>query len=97
MSTNEPDEDSHILSDSSDSAAVSQAPAGINKVTVALLFVAAVVYSAAVGGAMEVLGAFVLKQPLSWTATQVIPHRVYFDVQHCAYCVSPAKLDFVSV
>uniref|UniRef100_A0A3Q0T907 Solute carrier family 46 member 2 n=1 Tax=Amphilophus citrinellus TaxID=61819 RepID=A0A3Q0T907_AMPCI len=40
-------------------------------VNVALLFVAAILYDFAVGGAVEVLGAFVLKAPLSWDATLV--------------------------
>uniref|UniRef100_A0A096LUZ3 Solute carrier family 46 member 2 n=1 Tax=Poecilia formosa TaxID=48698 RepID=A0A096LUZ3_POEFO len=44
---------------------------GINMVNVVLLFAAAFLYDFAVGGAIEVLGSFVLKSPLSWTATQV--------------------------
>ncbi|KAM9338408.1 solute carrier family 46 member 2 [Symphorus nematophorus] len=44
---------------------------GINKVNVVLLFAAAILYGSAVGGAIEILGVFVLKEPLSWTATQV--------------------------
>uniref|UniRef100_A0A3Q1GEW4 Solute carrier family 46 member 2 n=1 Tax=Acanthochromis polyacanthus TaxID=80966 RepID=A0A3Q1GEW4_9TELE len=46
-------------------------PPKINKVNVVLLFVAAFLYDFAVGGAVGILGAFVLKEPLSWTATQV--------------------------
>ncbi|KAM6975408.1 solute carrier family 46 member 2 [Tautogolabrus adspersus] len=41
------------------------------QVNVALLFGAAVLYLSAVGGAIEILGIFVLKEPLNWTATQV--------------------------
>lgn len=48
-----------------------EAPVGVNKTNVALLFVAAVLYTSAVGGAVEILGPFVMKEPLSWTATQV--------------------------
>ncbi|KAK1884327.1 Thymic stromal cotransporter protein [Dissostichus eleginoides] len=48
-----------------------EAPAGRNMVNVALLFVAAMLYFSAVGGGVEILGAFVLKEPLSWSATQV--------------------------
>ncbi|KAF3848877.1 hypothetical protein F7725_015374 [Dissostichus mawsoni] len=43
-----------------------EAPAGRNMVNVALLFVAAML-----GGGVEILGPFVLKEPLSWSATQV--------------------------
>lgn len=42
-----------------------------NITNVALLFAAAVLYSSAVGGAVEILGSFVLKEPLSWNAKQV--------------------------
>ncbi|XP_010769907.1 thymic stromal cotransporter homolog [Notothenia coriiceps] len=48
-----------------------EAPVGRNMVNVALLFVAAMLYVSAVGGAIEILGPFVLKEPLSWSATQV--------------------------
>ncbi|KAK5851821.1 hypothetical protein PBY51_023345 [Eleginops maclovinus] len=48
-----------------------EAPVERNMVNVALLFVAAVLYVSAVGGGVEILGPFVLKEPLSWTATQV--------------------------
>lgn len=80
MSTNEPEEDSHPLSDSSDTAAVSEAPVRTVMVNVVLLFVAAVLYDFAVGGAVSMLGAFVLKEPLSWTATQVILQYVYLCI-----------------
>ncbi|KAK5900657.1 hypothetical protein CgunFtcFv8_025600 [Champsocephalus gunnari] len=48
-----------------------EAPVGRNMVNVALLFVAAMLYVSAVGGGIEILGPFVLKEPLSWSATQV--------------------------
>lgn len=47
------------------------APARINKVNVLLLLLAASFYDAAVSGAVDILNAFVLKEPLSWTAAQV--------------------------
>lgn len=43
----------------------------INKANVVLLFLAAMLYVASVGGAMEVLAVYVIKEPLSWSATQV--------------------------
>uniref|UniRef100_A0A3Q0T3A5 Solute carrier family 46 member 2 n=1 Tax=Amphilophus citrinellus TaxID=61819 RepID=A0A3Q0T3A5_AMPCI len=67
----EPEEKHHLLSHASTNTPVVEAPIGINKVNVALLFVAAILYDFAVGGAVEVLGAFVLKAPLSWDATLV--------------------------
>ncbi|CAN9504847.1 unnamed protein product [Ophioblennius macclurei] len=71
--TSEPEEGNRLLSPASDEAtAAMEVPAvGVNKVNVALLFVAAFLYDFGVGGAVEILGAFVLKEPLSWTATQV--------------------------
>uniref|UniRef100_A0A3Q4BZL8 Uncharacterized protein n=1 Tax=Mola mola TaxID=94237 RepID=A0A3Q4BZL8_MOLML len=48
-----------------------EVPAKINMPNVVLLFVAAILYNSAVGGAVELLGVFVMKEPLSWTATQV--------------------------
>lgn len=50
---------------------VAEVPARINKVNVLLLLLAAVCYNAAVCGAVEILGIFVVKEPLSWTAAQV--------------------------
>lgn len=47
------------------------APARINKVNVLLLLMAACFYDAAVTGAVDILNAFVVKEPLSWTAAQV--------------------------
>uniref|UniRef100_A0A3Q3N4I0 Solute carrier family 46 member 2 n=1 Tax=Labrus bergylta TaxID=56723 RepID=A0A3Q3N4I0_9LABR len=67
--TNEPEENCQSMSPDSINGPV--APFVINKVNVALLFAAAVLYLSAVGGAIEILGIFVLKEPLNWTATQV--------------------------
>ncbi|KAK7895385.1 hypothetical protein WMY93_020710 [Mugilogobius chulae] len=52
-------------------AAPTDTPIQRNIPNIALLFTAAVLYSSAVGGAVNVLGAFVLNKPLSWDATQV--------------------------
>lgn len=71
VSNGEPKEDRHLLLHASTNAPVVEAPVEINRVNVALLFVAAILYDFAVGGAIEVLGAFVLKAPLSWNATLV--------------------------
>lgn len=46
-------------------------PTRVMWVNVVLLFVAAVLYDAAVVGAVELLAVFVIKEPLSWSATQV--------------------------
>ncbi|XP_047425166.1 thymic stromal cotransporter homolog isoform X2 [Mugil cephalus] len=67
----EPDESSHLLSRASSSSLAVEAPAAVNVVNVVLLFAAAILYDFAVGGAAEILTAFVLKAPLSWSATQV--------------------------
>lgn len=71
-------EECHLLSGSSENVpaeaaaeAPAEAPARINWVNVMLLFVAAVLYDAAVVGAVDMLGVFVMKEPLSWSATQV--------------------------
>lgn len=61
----------HLLSHASRNTRLVEGSAGINKLNVVLLFVAAFLYDFAVGGAIEILGSFVLKSPLSWTATQV--------------------------
>lgn len=50
-----------------------EAPARINKANVLLLLLAAMFYETAVGGGVEILGVFVVKAPLSWTAAQVTP------------------------
>ncbi|XP_019937628.1 solute carrier family 46 member 2 [Paralichthys olivaceus] len=65
------DENGHLLSSTSDNAAFAEAPGGINRVNMVLLFATAFLYDFAVGGAVEILGVFVLKEPLSWSATQV--------------------------
>lgn len=63
-------EDCHILSQ--EEADPPKEPlAQRNLVNMALLFIAAVLYSGAVGGAVQMLGVFVVKEPLSWTATEV--------------------------
>lgn len=73
----EPEENRHLLFHTSRNDA-DEVPAGINLLNVALLFAAAVLYDVAVGGAIEILGVFVLKQPLSWSATQVT---------FCSFCM----------
>ncbi|MEQ2279085.1 hypothetical protein AMECASPLE_005868 [Ameca splendens] len=71
QANSEDSEDSyHLLSHASRNTCLIAAP-GINMVNVVLLFVAAFLYDFAVGGAIEILGSFVLKSPLSWTATEV--------------------------
>lgn len=77
VSTREPEEKHHLLSHVSTNTPVVEAPISINRLNVALLFVAAILYDFAVGGAIEVLGAFVLKAPLSWDATLVNSHSLF--------------------
>uniref|UniRef100_A0A8C9X734 Solute carrier family 46 member 2 n=1 Tax=Sander lucioperca TaxID=283035 RepID=A0A8C9X734_SANLU len=48
-----------------------EAPLGKDMVNVVLLFAAAMLYNSAVGGAIDILGSFVVKEPLNWSATQV--------------------------
>lgn len=67
---NKEPEDSCPLTHASSEAPV-EAPAGRDMVNVVLLFAAAMLYVSAVGGAVEILGSFVLREPLSWSATQV--------------------------
>lgn len=71
VSQEEPEENRSLLSPTSHNAPVVEGPARINKLNVALLFTAAFLYDFAVGGAISLLGPFVLKAPLSWTAVQV--------------------------
>lgn len=66
--TDVPEEGRPLLSPTSHDA-----PARINKVNVLLLLLAAMFYDAAVSGAVDILGVFVVKAPLSWTAAQVRP------------------------
>ncbi|XP_055010037.1 thymic stromal cotransporter homolog [Boleophthalmus pectinirostris] len=49
----------------------SEPPIQKNLPNIILLFISAILYSSAVGGAINVLGAFVMKEPLSWDAKQV--------------------------
>ncbi|XP_006795635.1 thymic stromal cotransporter homolog [Neolamprologus brichardi] len=71
VSDGELEENRHLLVRASTNSSVVETPVEINRVNVALLFVAAILYNFAVGGAIEVLGAFVLRAPLSWNATLV--------------------------
>ncbi|TDH01899.1 hypothetical protein EPR50_G00167500 [Perca flavescens] len=66
----EPEDNCHLIPPAS-SEAPAEAPLGKNMVNVVLLFAAAILYNSAVGGAIEILGSFVLKEPLNWSATQV--------------------------
>lgn len=66
----EPEDDCQLLSHSSTDVPA-EGPARKNMVNVVLLFATAVLYGSSVGGAIEILGSFVLKEPLSWNATQV--------------------------
>ncbi|KAI3361974.1 hypothetical protein L3Q82_012323, partial [Scortum barcoo] len=67
----EPEEDCQPFSNPSNDAPVEAPAERINKGNMALLFVAAILYASAVGGGMEILGVFVMKEPLSWNAIQV--------------------------
>lgn len=67
-----------------------EAPARINKANVLLLLLAAMCYDMAVGGAVEILGVFVVKEPLSWTAAQVTPF--WFLTPKCASWFEPLLL-----
>ncbi|XP_078128043.1 solute carrier family 46 member 2 [Sander vitreus] len=66
----EPEDNCHLIPPAY-SEAPAEAPLGKNMVNVVLLFAAAMLYNSAVGGAIEILGSFVLKEPLNWSATQV--------------------------
>lgn len=66
----EEDEGCRLLSPASDDAPI-EAPVRKNTVNMVLLFLAAMLYDSAVCGAIEILSVFVVKSPLSWTATQV--------------------------
>ncbi|XP_037341107.2 solute carrier family 46 member 2 isoform X2 [Pungitius pungitius] len=72
----EPEDTTCLLPDTSDEApppppSPEAAAAERNRVNVVLLVVTALLYGAAVGGAVEILEVFVLKEPLSWSATEV--------------------------
>ncbi|XP_054613577.1 thymic stromal cotransporter homolog [Dunckerocampus dactyliophorus] len=64
------DESSQLLPHSSASVP-EQTSSTKDKVNVVLLFAAAVLYTSSVGGAVEILGIFVIKEPLHWNAAQV--------------------------
>lgn len=66
----EAEDNCHLLSQAS-SNVPAEAPVVKNMVNVVLLLVAAILYGTSVGGAVEVLGSFVMKEPLSWNAMQV--------------------------
>lgn len=67
------------------------APARTNKVNVLLLLLAAIFYSAAVSGAVDILGVFVVKEPLSWTAAQVRPFGLHPRLQTLRHCLSRSR------
>ncbi|KAM4719764.1 solute carrier family 46 member 2 [Anableps anableps] len=71
VNSEDSEESYHLLSHASRYTRLIGGPTGINMVNVVLLFAAAFLYDFAVGGAIDILGSFVLKSPLSWTATQV--------------------------
>ncbi|XP_059214291.1 thymic stromal cotransporter homolog [Centropristis striata] len=72
VSVSEPEADSPFLPAEPREAPVEvPVPVRRNLWNIVLLFLAAMLYVSAVGGAMEILGIFVLKAPLSWSATQV--------------------------
>ncbi|XP_061554468.1 solute carrier family 46 member 2 [Phycodurus eques] len=70
QASSEPDESSPLLPHSSNSvpAETSSRKSTVNMV---LLFSAAILYGSSVGGAVEILGIFVIKEPLQWNAAQV--------------------------
>ncbi|XP_065717450.2 solute carrier family 46 member 2 [Patagioenas fasciata] len=49
----------------------SSTPVSPSKLTIVMLFVAAILYDLAVAGAMNVLPLFLLREPLSWNAVQI--------------------------
>lgn len=87
VSSKEPEENCHLSSPTSENAytPVTKAPAETNVLNVALLFAAAVLYDFAVGGAVEILGPFVMKAPLSWSATQVTSFSFHVCVCVCLF------------
>ncbi|XP_031154027.1 thymic stromal cotransporter homolog [Sander lucioperca] len=66
----EPEDNCHLIPPAY-SEAPAEAPLGKDMVNVVLLFAAAMLYNSAVGGAIDILGSFVVKEPLNWSATQV--------------------------
>lgn len=83
MPVHEPEENHHLLSPTFDNThtPVIKILAELNMLNLVLLFTTAILYDFAVGGAMEILGSFVLKPPLSWNAAQVT------SVQEMNVCV----------
>ncbi|XP_054468827.1 thymic stromal cotransporter homolog [Anoplopoma fimbria] len=69
-SNTEPEDNTLLLPHSSDEVPV-EAPAERSRVNVVLLVATAVLYVSAVGGGVEIMEVFVLKEPLNWDATQV--------------------------
>ncbi|KAF7662931.1 hypothetical protein LDENG_00222620 [Lucifuga dentata] len=70
LSSKEPEEGHPLIPQVSDEIPA-DAPAKKNMMNIVLLFTAAILYDVAVGGAMEILVSFVMKEPLNWDATQV--------------------------
>ncbi|XP_019729612.1 thymic stromal cotransporter homolog [Hippocampus comes] len=68
--SSEPEERSPLLLDSS-AGVPAETSKRKNTVNVVLLFSAAILYGSSVSGAMEILGVFVMKEPLNWNAAQV--------------------------
>ncbi|NWI52277.1 TSCOT protein, partial [Calyptomena viridis] len=56
---------------SQSSESITSAPVSPSKLTIILLFVAAILYDLAVVGAMNVLPLFLLRKPLSWNAVEI--------------------------
>ncbi|XP_029920932.1 thymic stromal cotransporter homolog [Myripristis murdjan] len=70
VSDSEQDDGRGLIADGTAGVSV-EAPRGNNWLNVALLFAGGVLYDVAVGGAMQILVIFEVKEPLSWNATQV--------------------------
>ncbi|XP_061657131.1 solute carrier family 46 member 2 [Syngnathoides biaculeatus] len=68
--SSQPDESSALLPHASNGVP-SETSSRKNTVNVVLLFSAAILYGSAVGGAVEILAIFVIKEPLQWNAAQV--------------------------
>ncbi|XP_075935670.1 solute carrier family 46 member 2 [Anarhichas minor] len=105
----EPEDASPLLPDNSSEVLVEasvEAPAERNRVNVVLLVLAAVLYVSAVGGAVEMIEVFVLKEPLNWSATQVgyghaagctIFLTSFLGVMVFRRCVSDVKLILIGM
>lgn len=68
--SSEPEEHTPLLPDSS-AGVPTETSKRKNTVNVVLLFSTAILYGSSVGGAVEILGVFVIKEPLNWNAAQV--------------------------